>query len=82
MPESMIQMAGALGGFAGLAFLAVVWYIGRKVEWLCEAWNLSVRTRILEIIHSPHVTNEAKAIAAEVLSDSDSLTAKLKGEKK
>lgn len=78
----MMQTAGALGGFAGVAFFAVVWYIGRKVEWLIEVWHLSVRTRILEMVHAPHITNEAKVIAAEILSDSDALSDKVKGVKK
>lgn len=76
-----IDLAASLGGFAGLAFLWVVWFIGRRVEWMVDAMDRHTKMEIVRLITSNHTTPEAKDILAVQLQDVDEAVDKRKSKK-
>lgn len=60
MEESFLKLAASLGGFAGLAFFGVVWFIGRQVLEMTKALDRQTRMELLRLAVSPHVTPEVK----------------------
>lgn len=65
----MLKAATALGGFAGLMCFAIIWFLGRRILWLCEAFDRHTKMELLRLIASPHITKELKDTLALQLQD-------------
>jgi hypothetical protein len=63
----LLKLAGALGGFAGLAFFAVVIYIGREVRAMREALDRFTQKDLLMLVASDLVHYDVKKAAEELL---------------
>lgn len=60
MEETFLKLAASLGGFAGLAFFGLVWFIGRRLLLLTAAMDRQTRMELLRLAVSPHVSTDVK----------------------
>lgn len=60
MEETFLKLAASLGGFAGIAFFGLVWFIGRRLLLLIAAIDRQTRMELLRLAVSPHVSADVK----------------------
>ena len=78
--EKIFELASTLGGFAGLACAAIIWYLGREIVSLKEeviaesrrtreALDRMTRMELMHLIASPHVSTDMKTQLGEQLRE-------------
>ena len=85
MEETFLKLAASLGGFAGLAFFGVVYFIGKRmleleksIRELSATDDRRTRMELLRLFVSPHVATEVKDKVKQQLEDVE-MALKIKG---
>lgn len=60
MEEAFLKVAASLGGFAGVACFAVIYFIGRRLLLLIAAIDRQTHMELLRLAVSPHVSADVK----------------------
>lgn len=61
MEEQLFKAASALGGFAGIACCALIFFIGKRLIGVEQALDRITRMELMRLIASPHVAPELKS---------------------
>ncbi len=69
MPAELLQIAGSLGGFAGLAYVLHIFTVGREVKFLRDAIERQTKKDLLMLVASNHVHPEVKEAAAVLIEE-------------
>lgn len=69
MPPELLQIAGALGGFAGFAYVLHILTVAKEVRWLRDSIDRQTKKDLLMLVASNHVHPEVKEAAAVLIKE-------------
>ena len=58
--QDFLKIASDLGGIAGLMLAGLIYFVGRRLLRLEEAFDRHTRMELMRLIASPHVSTDVK----------------------